>query len=100
MRLLRGSRVLAGLVTLAACGVGGSGPSDGSAPQVAITAPANGATVGLQVNIDVIAVDDYGVDKIRILIDGTLRTEIFSPPFRYVWNTGSLAHNSVHVIRV
>ncbi len=82
-----------------ACGTGGSEPSDGNPPQLAITAPLPGATVSGQVSIDVTAVDDFGVDKVRILVDGTLLVELFTPPFHVTWNTNLLPDNSQHTIR-
>jgi len=88
------------LAGLAACGSTDPNPSDGSAPIVAITAPVQGATVSGTVSIDVSAFDDFGVDKVRILIDGTLLIELYSAPFHANWNTSALADNSTHVIRV
>ena len=88
------------LLGLAACGSTDPNPSDGSAPIVAITAPVQGAMVNGTVSIDVSAVDDFGVDKVRILIDGTLLIELYSSPYHANWNTSSLNDNSTHVIRV
>lgn len=92
----------AAMLGAAACGGGTAGPSDGSSPQVRIDAPVAGATVGGQVSIDVTAVDNFGVDKVRILIDGVLlnNAEIYTAPFHATWNTSSLADGSVHTIRV
>ena len=94
------SGLAAGLVVLAGCGGGSSGPSDGSSPQVRIDAPTAGATVGGQVSIDVTVTDDFGVDQVRILIDGTLLTTIYSAPYHVNWNTSGLTNGSSHVIRV
>lgn len=88
------------LLLLASCGSGTSNPSDGSSPQVRIDAPVAGSTVGGQVSIDVTVTDDFGVDQVRILIDGTLLTTIYSAPYHVNWNTAGLTNGSSHVIRV
>ena len=85
---------------LASCALGGSGPSDGSPPLVRIDAPADQATVSGQVSIDITAVDDFGVEKVRVLIDGVLRAELFSPPFHLDWNSRLVPNNTVHTIGV
>ena len=87
------------LLFAAACSLG-SDASDGSSPLVSIDAPLPNATVGGQVSIDVTAVDDFGVDEVRILIDGTELIKLFTPPFHATWNTVQLPNNSSHVIRV
>lgn len=88
------------LLVLAGCGSGTSNPSDGSSPQVRIDAPVAGSTVGGQVSIDVTVTDDFGVDQVRILIDGTLLTTMYSAPYHVNWNTSGLTNGSSHVIRV
>lgn len=93
------SRVAVALLTVSACSIGDD-PSDGSSPQISIDAPLPNATVGGQVSIDVTAVDDFGVDEVRILIDGTELIKLFTPPFHANWNTVQLTNNSSHVIRV
>ncbi len=84
--------LVAALLCSLGCGGGTSAPSDGSSPQVRIDAPAAGATVGGQVSIDVTATDNFGVDKVRILVGGTLLQELYTSPFHAVWNTSQLAH--------
>src|ERR1043166_5204236 len=87
------------LSPLAGC-LGNSGPADTSGPLVAIIAPADGATVGSNVAIDVQAVDDIGVDLVRVLVDADTLAVMYDPPFHVVWNTRSYANNSTHVIRI
>ena len=87
------------LAILAGCSLGPSTGPDNSAPLVHIDAPADQATVGNNVNIAVSAVDDTGVDSLRILIDGTLLAREFSPPFIAAWNTQSVTDSANHVIR-
>ena len=100
MASLRSLAFLAAAALLGSCSLDNGPASDGSAPLVGIDAPAANATVAGSVAIDVTAVDDFGVDKVRILIDGVLLTELFSPPFHAVWNTQSVTNNTSHVIRV
>ena len=94
------SRVSLMCLFLAAGCLGNTDSSDGSSPLVSIDAPANNATVGGQVSIDITAVDDFGVDQVKLLIDGELKTTMFTAPFHYNWNTQPLVNNSQHVIRV
>jgi hypothetical protein len=93
--------LLAGGLAVGGCGVG-SGSGVDSAPIVAITAPLDGATVGNNVNIAATVFDDFRVDKVRFLIDGTAipNSDEFDPPFTYNWNTQSVTNNAHHVIRV
>lgn len=99
MRVMRGALLATAGFVFAACGSGSSEASDGSAPQIRIDAPADKSTVGGQVSINVTAIDDFGVDKVRILIDGTLLTELFEAPYHAGWATAALANGTVHIIR-
>jgi hypothetical protein len=100
MRLTHSMLILTTVGLAAGCGGGSSGPSDGSAPQIVITAPAAGATVGGQVSIDADVTDDFGVDVVHIYVDDTLKITEFTPPFHYLWNTSSLPDSSTHSIKV
>jgi chitinase len=86
------------LLLLAACGLDSGDPSDGSAPIVVIDSPQNGAVVANQVPIQVSAVDDFGVDKVEIVIDNNPAIVIFDPPYVTIWNTASVPDNSTHTI--
>jgi hypothetical protein len=90
------------IVLLAACSLDSSNPSDGSAPIVVIDSPANGAVVSGQVSIQVSAVDDFGVDKVQILVDNVELAVLFTPPFQAVWNTAppQILNGSSHTILV
>lgn len=91
---------LAGVSLVLAAGCGSLGPTtDTGAPVVAIVSPDNGATVARQVLIEVQAIDDTGVDEVRILIDGVLLTKLFTSPYRIQWNNSALLAGSVHTIR-
>jgi len=95
MRLLAG---LLGLGGVAACTVSTDLPPDTLEPQVEITAPLDGATVGGGVSVDVTAADDYSVEVVRILIDGTLRGTFYTRPYHFLWGTLGFPNNSVHTI--
>ncbi len=69
------------------------------APTVDIVQPVNGATVSGTVEILAEADDDFGVEKVEIYIDDTLRAEIFIEPYRYSWNTLVLPDDSLHDIQ-
>lgn len=69
------------------------------APTVEIVQPVNGATVSGNVEILAHADDDFGVEKVEIYIDDTLRDEIFIEPYQYTWNTLLLPDNSSHDIQ-
>lgn len=90
------------ILFLAACSLDSGNPSDGSAPIVVIDAPANNAVVSNQVQIQVSAVDDFGVDKVQILIDNEELAVLFTPPFQAVWNTTppQILNGSTHTILV
>lgn len=100
MRSLRSAPRLAAVLALAGCSLGTGPATDGSSPQIIINSPADGATVGGSVPIDLTVTDDFGVDKVSVFIDNALKVEMFTPPFRYVWNTQALVSPSSHPIRV
>jgi hypothetical protein len=98
MKVVRAA--LLALLALPGC-LGGTENSDGSPPQVAIQSPLPGAEVSGQVIIDVLAIDDFAVNKVRILVDGALLgAELYVQPYRAIWNTATLADQSSHIIRV
>lgn len=93
--------LLCASLVLAACpGLNSGEPADGTRPIVQIAAPLPGATVSSTATIDINAFDDTGVDQVRVYIDATLLTTIFSAPFRTTFNTRLYLNNTQHVIRV
>jgi hypothetical protein len=65
---------------------------DGGAPQdigpsVEITSPPDGATVGGDVLVTVVAEDDVGVDKVDFSIDGNFIISDQSAPYQIAWGT-------------
>jgi large repetitive protein len=92
------ARVIPMVLLLTACSLDSGNPSDGSAPIVVIDAPLNGAVVANQVAIQVTAVDDFGVDKVEIVIDNNPAIVLFDPPYVTTWNTASVPDNTTHTI--
>jgi len=77
--------------------VNGSAPpaSDTTPPTVAITAPANNATVSGSVTVSVSASDNVGVAGVQFKLDGAnLGAEVTTAPYNISWNTASTANGS------
>ncbi|MCX6878557.1 MAG: Ig-like domain-containing protein, partial [Verrucomicrobia bacterium] len=62
-------------------------PAPGTPPTVAITSPADNATVGVNFTIDATATDDGTITKVSFF-DGTtqLGPDVTDPPYSYAWN--------------
>ena len=61
---------------------------DTTPPTVAITAPADGATVNDMITVRAAANDDMGGVAVQFMVDGNpLETEVTVPPFNMDWNT-------------
>jgi hypothetical protein len=93
------------VVTLMAAAAGTAGclgidelPPDELAPQVQVASPLANSTVGGGVSIDINAIDDYSVEVVRILIDGSLKATFYTRPYHFVWSTIGIPNNSVHTI--
>jgi len=56
-------------------------------PNVTVTAPAEGATVAGQVQIQANASDDKGVTQVEFLVDGTSLGTDTTAPYSMAWNT-------------
>ena len=68
---------------------------DATAPTVAISAPANGATVTGTVAVSATASDNVGVVGVQFLLDGVnLGAEDTSSPYSVNWNTATAAAGS------
>lgn len=73
---------------------------DTAAPTgVAITAPANGASVTGQVTISATASDNVGVVQVNFYVDGQLLASDTSAPFSTNWNTNKVT-NTTHTLYV
>ena len=62
-------------------------PPDTSAPTVAITAPAAGATVSGTTPVTVGATDNVAVTKVELYVDGVLYATDTASPYSFSWNT-------------
>jgi hypothetical protein len=72
--------------------------ADTTLPTVAITAPAQAATVSGSILVTATASDDVGVAGVQFKIDGqALGAERTSPPYSVTWNT-TTASNASHVV--
>jgi YD repeat-containing protein len=72
---------------------------DTTAPTVAVTGPASGATVGGNVTVTANAADNIGVTSVQFTLDGIdLGSAVTSAPFSAPWNTTGAA-NGTHQLR-
>lgn len=69
----------------------GGGTLDTQPPAVSITSPANGASVSGIVNVTVSATDNVGVASVKLSVDGTVYSTIFSAPYSFSWNSDNVA---------
>jgi poly(hydroxyalkanoate) depolymerase family esterase len=65
-------------------GLDGAG---GVAPSVAITAPADGATVSGSVAVEVQASDDDAVERVEVLLDGAVLASDAAAPYQVLWDS-------------
>ncbi|HWU86061.1 MAG TPA: M4 family metallopeptidase [Kofleriaceae bacterium] len=82
----------------ATVGVGGPAPTDAVPPTVAIASPANGARVASGFQVQVNTTDDQCINKVELLIDGTVAQTLTAAPFNFTTDA-SLASGS-HMIEV
>lgn len=76
----------AGNSTSASIPVSVSNTSDRTPPTISITSPANSARVSTPVDVLVSAVDDVGVFKVDLYVDGVFTASSTSAPFTCRWN--------------
>lgn len=62
---------------------------DTSAPSVAINTPQTGATVSGQITVGVSAIDNVGVERVELYIDGNELAADTTAPYQFVWDTTS-----------
>ncbi len=97
MRSIRALCILTSSLALASCL--NLPTTDTSMPQVHIDAPAAGAIVSGSVSILVTATDDFGLDRVTILIDGVVLKLMVTPPYAAAWNSQAAENSSSHIIR-
>jgi thermitase len=66
-------------------------PPDTTAPTVAITAPASGATITGTTPVTVGATDDVAVTKVELYVDGVLNSTDTTAPYSFSWATSGVA---------
>jgi hypothetical protein len=77
-----------------AINVSNSAPSDTTAPTVALTAPANNATVSGNVSLSATASDNVGVTSVAFRVDTATLATLTSPPWTTTWNSTTAANGS------
>jgi len=70
---------------------------DNSLPTVELLEPQDGAKVVGEIEIHADGSDLFGIDKIRILLDGKNLVDLSSQPYRYKWDSSSVS-NDDHII--
>jgi poly(hydroxyalkanoate) depolymerase family esterase len=78
-------------------GLLGGGGGDVTPPTVALTAPADGATVSGTVTISASASDNVGVQRVELRVDGALVGTATSAPYQVSWSTASVG-NGGHTV--
>jgi len=68
--------------------------NDATAPTVAISSPAAGATISGTATISATASDNVGVSKVEFYVNGSLKAVSTAAPYNYAWNTASVANGS------
>jgi hypothetical protein len=68
--------------------------SDTTAPSVALSSPANGATVSGTVSVSAGASDSVGVSKVDFYVNGVLVSTDSSSPYSCSWDTTTLSNGS------
>ncbi len=63
-------------------------------PEIAITAPTNGATVSGTVSLQATASDDHQLTEVRFFVDGRLLGHIFAPPYSFSWDSRTVFNGS------
>jgi poly(hydroxyalkanoate) depolymerase family esterase len=71
---------------------------DPNPPQVALTAPVDGAQVSGTVTLAAQASDDVGVERVEFLLDGALLGSDASAPYSLPWNSAN-AGNGAHTLQ-
>jgi hypothetical protein len=72
-----------------------SRPSDTQAPTATITSPAAGSTVKDQVGVNVTALDNFGVTRVELYVNGSLVATDPVSPYQLTWNSSGSAGKTV-----
>jgi len=68
--------------------------NDLTPPEVALTAPAQGATVSGMVSLQATASDDRSMSRVEFLVDGMRVATVYSPPYVASWDSHSVMNGS------
>lgn len=71
-----------------------AGTPDTESPAVAITSPANGATVSGTVGVTADGSDNVGVTRVEFFLDGALQATDSAAPYAWTWDTTAAANGS------
>ena len=82
----------------ASVGVGAAAPTDTTQPTASITSPANGSKVSAGFQVEVNAADNLCINKVEVLIDGTLAKTLTAAPYAFTTDAG--IGNGSHTIEV
>jgi hypothetical protein len=72
-------------------------PPDTTPPTVAITTPANAATVSGTINVTASASDNVGVAGVQFFLDRVVRADVTTAPYSVPWDT-TTASNGSHTL--
>lgn len=72
-------------------------PGDTSAPSAAITAPLGGSSVSGLVAVNVSAIDNVGVTRVELRVNGALHATDTSTPYAFSWDTTKVANGTVNL---
>ena len=72
---------------------------DTTPPELTISYPLSGSTIGEVVSIKVITIDNSGILKVDFYIDNTMMVSDTTSPYDYEWNTTTVSEGS-HTIKV
>ncbi len=82
----------------AAFNMSGAPTGDTIAPQAAITAPANNATVSGTINVTATASDNVGITKVNLYLDGSFLATDTTSPYSFSWNTSQTGNGSHNLV--
>jgi subtilisin family serine protease len=90
-------RIDAAAAVQAALSSAAAPPPDTQAPAVGIAAPLASSTVSGLVAVDVNASDNVGVSRVELRVDGQLLATETVAPFKFSWDSGTVA-NGMHAL--
>ncbi|HVM17141.1 MAG TPA: Ig-like domain-containing protein [Gaiellaceae bacterium] len=76
---------------------GGGGGGDTTPPTVALTAPADGATVSGTVTLSADASDNVGVSRVEFLVNGAVVGTATSAPYSVSWDSRTVANGQATI---